>query len=467
MNIMARSREAGASTTGAPAPGRGFGQAQPAVMAGGVLKPALFLAGLCVLIRLSVWFVYRPIIFDDTSTYDLMARQIFNLDFSQYLGQRTPVYPLFLLLSGLNPYVTWLYQSLLGVGVSLLLFHIAWRTTGHIRLAFLAGLSYSLCINQVFFEAGLLTESLSTFLLVLALDVFVLADESRSRRLILHGCLGVVISLAALTRPLLLFLFPLYLFFLLLMGVGRRLETGLLLRGILAFLLPVVFLVGGWSLFNKSTTGYLGPTTLVGYNLTQHSGAFMELAPDRYADVRDVYLQFRAKRIAEAGTHSMTIWRATPAMLASTGLSYGELSRRLRDVSVYLFLHHPIRYGENVYTAWRRFWVVENYWQLDKLRVQALRSPLERAWKVERRLLVAVNWAYLVLGLVSLLAPRLRISMTRIEWLLLATVLSGSVLQAMTEFGENSRYAIPFQVLVLFGLILRVRPVLAVAAGKN
>jgi hypothetical protein len=64
--------------------------------------------------------------------------------------------------------------------------------------------------------------------------------------------------------------------------------------------------------------GYFGLTAPGGYSLTNHSGVFMELAPDRYAPIRDLYLHYRTT----LDNHTGTIWKAYPDIFESTAYSY-------------------------------------------------------------------------------------------------------------------------------------------------
>ena len=65
-----------------------------------VLFLALILIG--ILVRVIIWFNYEPIVYNDTKLYAELAGYIQKLDFDGYNGARTPGYPLWLLLGGLN-----------------------------------------------------------------------------------------------------------------------------------------------------------------------------------------------------------------------------------------------------------------------------------------------------------------------------------------------------------------------------
>ena len=129
--------------------------------------------------------------------------------------------------------------------------------------------------------------------------------------------------------------------------------------------------------------------------------AFIELAPEKYATIKEIYLRQREEKVAESGWQTMTIWRAYPEMLRATGLSYPELSQELTRMSVGLFLSHPGLYAESVARAWVSFWRAPIYWLPDKLQPAAIGSVLEFVWFMERLLLVGINFLFLVISAAS------------------------------------------------------------------
>src|SRR5262245_31373780 len=82
----------------------------------------LGLVATALLMRGAVWLIYGPAIFPDSYGYLALADQIRNADFSQYVGWRTPGYPLLLLVLGSDPRLVALVQAALGVLTSTLLF---------------------------------------------------------------------------------------------------------------------------------------------------------------------------------------------------------------------------------------------------------------------------------------------------------------------------------------------------------
>ncbi len=417
----------------------------------GKTRALLWLAMLCLLLRVAFWSIYEPIVFPDSPGYESLAMQLRTLSFEGYNGARSPGYPLLLVVAGGNHQFVWLIQSLMGIGISLMLFELAFSRTKNIRASFLIGLSYALAMNLLFFEASLLSESLSTFLVVLAVWLTVQVQHTGpNRRIFYYIFLGVVLGFAALTRPLLLFMVPLYVFYFLYQWSLAGTPVSRRLGYLLGMVIPAAVMIAGWSLFNLATVSYFGITTSSGYNLTQHSGAFIELAPEKYAAIKEIYLRQREEKVAESGWQTMTIWRAYPEMLRATGLSYPELSQELTRMSVGLFLSHPGLYAESVARAWVSFWRAPIYWLPDRLEPAAIGSILEFVWFVERLLLVGINFLFLVISAAAIYALIIHRRVGHaFDLFVISIVLCASLFQALVEYGENGRYALPFQPLVM------------------
>lgn len=404
-----------------------------------------FLLGVCIILRILMFTNYQPILFNDSSGYKEMAVQLKTLNFSGYMGMRTPAYPLLIMMGGINDYVTWAIQSILGITVSILLYLLAMRLTGNKALSFVVGLSYSLSMHALFFEAIILTETLTTFLLISSLWLLVVAFDKNS--ISLYVLTGVGLGLAALTRPLFLFLIPLVAFFLFLkfkVNEGTALHLSRVLGGLL---IPAVILVGGWSLFNLVKVDYFGITTLLGYHLTNHSGAFMQYAPPEYSIIRDIFLKYRENSVS----YQNVIWQAYPEMLRATGLSFSELSRALTKMSIQLFMERPGAYLKDSFRGWNDFWEpVFWYADYDLIRSVFLRKIVTHLSIVEMSILTHLNSIFLLTAVWTIVKAVLKPRVVDFNLLFILIVLIASILQALVEYGDGARFAIPFLPLILF-----------------
>lgn len=423
----------------------------------GIDRYLLVLIIISALIRVVFLRVYQPASFDDTLGYIDTGEALQAMDWARYSAARTPLYPLLMIATGFSFQVIWLVQSLMGLGTATMLYWLARYHVGDERIAFAIGLSYSLAINMLFFEAAILTETMSAFLLLLSLLLFILSRR-RHRRLTFHVATAVVASLAVLTRPLLLLLVPLYLLFFIRRWKERGYDAFSRRRYLAGYVLPVVILLGGVILFNGWKTGSFSLSTLTGYNLVGHSGAFMEDAPDEYATIRDIYLKHREARIAATGSRIWTIWDAQGEMRQTTGLDFVGLNDALTRLSLQLIVTHPLTYLGNVAIAWANFWASTIPWNLDNLSLPVSRTILDGLWWMVRWLLILTNFTFLLICLYSLRERRRKYRLLNYDaefhWLILSLILGTSLLQALLIFADNWRFSVPYQPLIIYAVVI-------------
>jgi len=408
----------------------------------------LYLVALGAVVRLALVLVYAPQSYPDTGTYFDLARRIEHSTLLTYGGQRTPGYPLLLLAAGLNPYVVWLLQALMGIAISALSYFIVALCSPSRRAALVSGAVHSLALNQVFFEANLLSETAATFWIVLSMVLFALTIRRPGTGL--PGWLGIVSAMAALTRPIYLVLAPVYAL-LLLFGMPR----GCALRVTAIFSVTLLVPILLWASVNKAATGKFTMTTLTGYSLSNHAGGFFELAPEKDALIRDIYLKHREERRSESPshTHANTAIAARSELLQRTGLSPVDLSGELARISLALFYAHPLLYAKSVLESWTSFWAVPNFWRLGDIRPPLVQKSLQSAWRVEQSLMRVANLAFVMLSAFVAITFARKWRLLRqgdlVALALIAVIWSSSLLQALFEYGDNPRFAIPTEPLVV------------------
>lgn len=410
-----------------------------------------------LLVRLIFLNLYEPVYFADSPHYEWLAENIRQGDFADYEGVRAPVYSLLLLVAGLNWRLVWILQSLLGVLTGALLYSLTSRALPAQWPAIVVALLPTIQLNLLFAEANILTESLALFLLILSLWLWQ-HGESRGWSPFLALLCGLTATCAGLTRPLLLLLPLLMVIWSALVWLSqRRHQTSW--RPLLFLTLPFVLLTGGWSLFNWHQVDYFGPTTLTGYNLIRHTGDFVEYAPDRFATVRDIYLSERPQVIAERGEHTGTIWRVRREMQAATGLTYAGLSKELTRLSWWLIMNRPFNFLRGAFEAWTWFWDKTILWQLGAVEVGWLQPILAIVWWLEARLLLAIDVIFWSLSAIYLWRFfRRQPIRDKLSAFILVLILLTSISQALLEYGENARYAIPFQPLIIYVTIVAIWP---------
>jgi hypothetical protein len=409
----------------------------------------------CVVIRIVLLVTYGPVSSNDTSGYVAVAQNLRALDFSSYDAQRTPGYPLLILLGGFDDRAVSVIQSVLGILTSLMLFVIALHHTGSRNLSFAIGVSHSLVFNTLFLEIVVMTEVLAIFLLVLSLLLYTVLTKSKrnGRRVLYHVGLALVVSWAALTRPLLALLAPIYFLFLLFKLRGAGVSRGERFACLSGYVVPTALAIVGWCFFNFVTVGYFGLTTLTGLNLVQHGLPYSNLAGDEYAAIRTVIHGQRQLNLQTTGSCQVDIWSVRPRIQEATNLSLADLSRELTNMTVDIFSRRPLFYIQSVWEAWLRFWLGPNIIGQDKIEKSIVTTVVLAAWRVERPLVFLMNILFLNIALYLVhqsIVSRTTEPVIGFEFLIATIVVSASVVQALMENGSNMRYELPYQPLTLY-----------------
>lgn len=404
----------------------------------------VLVVGAALLVRMPVWATYAPVPANDTGSYETVAHMIASGDFSGYDAMRTPGYPLFMLACGMRPGVMWAVQSLMGIAAAAFAFLMASRLARGLVMPVLAGLSVALATNLVFFESLLQSETLALALILLG--------SWLAQRALLGGhdraavLAGVVLAFAALVRPLYFVLGP----------VGA-LGAALLLgprrwRIALSLLAPVVTVYLGLSAFNYAKVGYFGGTTHLGLHLFNHTIGFAESASDRYAEVREIAIRqrdaHRDELLVNDDNRAFTRGYATAEMQERFGLDAVALCKLLQGFSFDAILRNPVAYGWSVAITWLRFWRVPLVMYPEPFRSRAVERVYAALWWPVKLWWLGLNIAFLLLGPPILLRLRrpdpVAVSLATL-WLM---VIAASVVQALIEYSDNSRYWVPTAPLV-------------------
>jgi hypothetical protein len=250
----------------------------------------------------------------------------------------------------------------------------------------------------------------------------------------------------------------------------------------IAFLVPVILLVGGWVSFIHANFGDWSLTTMTGYHLMQHTGVFFEYVPDEYAALRDTYIKYRDAHIAQYGTQTNTIWEAIPEMTQVSGYNFYELSRVLTRISIQLILKHPILFLKNVIQGWWMFWLAPVYWSAEALRFPWLAMVINPAILIERAILFMTNLVFILTSLLYALSEFLSAlrhkpflialrpndpARQTFLWFLLGNIWIASILQTLLDHGDNPRFLVPLQSLVVLWVLIYLTQLLVIRKQKS
>ena len=413
----------------------------------------LLLVGLAsVFFHIPVWLCYAPLRGNDTASYEQLAMMICHLDFFDYDGLRTPGYPLFMLLCGLKPVVIWAVQSVMGVLLSMVAYEIARRMTRSVVLPVLAGLSIAAAINLHFFEAMLQAEILTAFLVLLSAWFFQRLVFENSRWIGRHFLLGLVVMLAGVVRPHVLFLGPLYAILSGWWGLKRGYTVRTIAPSMVVLLAPLLAVFICLSIFNQVTLRYFGFTTHLGFHLFNHTIMFVEKASDRFADIKDICVRQRDAHKQELllndDNRAFTRGYALEEIQAERGLDTIDLSRLLTEVSLDAIRNDPLAYTASVAKAWGRFWRFPLVMYPEVIRNPSITRRFEIVWVPVKVYWLFLQILFFISGLLVVIKPG---KWTEKDYCVISfwlVVMCASVVQGLIEFSDNSRYSIPTLSLV-------------------
>jgi len=418
-----------------------------------------------VLWRAALWFNYQPVGYGDTPSYLRLAKSLADWSLSGYDGTRVPGYPWFLMVHGMDLSSAWITQLVLGWGISMLLFWVMWKTSGRAWLGALLGGLYNLIPGQFLFEADMISETLSAFLVVAAFAAVIAwrSSESRFMKLAFAFLAGLTASLAGLVRPAFFLLsvwFLIFLFFTEHESVASRIRTALV------YSIPPLVLLGGWLWWMYSTYHVISPDAMGGYHMIQHTGVFFEKVPDEDAALRDTYLKYREIQLSEHGSQTNAIWDAIPEMQEVSGMNFYSLSRELNRISRDLIREYPLLYLRNAVKGWVDFWKAPVYWDAGLMKAP-LRQLFTLLVPLGRGVSILVNFIFLLFSAAWVLSRPLRrgvppdlplLASAGLVWLI-------SVVQTLADHGDNPRFLMPLQMLVFF-VVLRTGYTL-LSSGKD
>jgi 4-amino-4-deoxy-L-arabinose transferase-like glycosyltransferase len=215
-----------------------------------------------------------------------------------------------------------LVQVLLS-GASVLLAYLLATRMWSAPVGLLAALFTALEPLQNATSATLLTETLSAFVLLAAALVGFDALRDDEPRALPWALLGLVLAVATLVRPITYYL-PVLVLLLLVARYARRVAWGEIAKVAVAFLLPIVVLVGGWQLRNHERVDSWRVSGIEGKNL----------------------YQYRAAGVVAANS-GMTLLEAKDKLVADFGPrgteSEGSYYDRMHRAGVRILRDHPVQ----------------------------------------------------------------------------------------------------------------------------
>ena len=193
--------------------------------------------------------------------------------------------------------------------------------------------------------------------------------------------------------------------------------------------------------------GIFSITSRAGIHMSNHIGALSRTAPPEYSAIVKAYLDRRKIQIAGTGSHVFTMDHIARNLREQLGLSQVGLGKVLTKMNIELIRTHPVQYAQSVFHAWL------NFWKAPVLFFYGNWTLVTMA-RCQRIVYLLMNGGFLILSLLVLLRIRTMWFKARFEIFLIAMVLTGSIIQAVFEYGTNARYAVPFQPIICYVVVV-------------
>jgi hypothetical protein len=243
---------------------------------------------------------------------------------------RTPGYPLLLAavyaLAGERPAAGVAAQIPISLATIALVAFIATSRWSSYRVGLLAALFIALDLNSAGFSLLLLTETLFTLAVALALLAGIRlqrGDEDQALKWVL--ILGLALVLATHTRPIAYYLVVPTCLWLAALGFHRGWPKARIGAALLLVVLPFALLVGGWQARNWSRVGSTEFSTIVGANLLFFKGAAV------LADHEGIEFEAAQKKLRALYPES-------------DASNEAELCARWKEAGLHLIAQHPFSY---------------------------------------------------------------------------------------------------------------------------
>ena len=300
-----------------------------------------------------------PVMESDSWTYLTAAQDLSDFHIDR-LQERTPGYPLLLLLTGSSqsPSRTLFCVSLLMHFASIWLLASVLYSAG-VREVMLTLFAFILLLPPYVEPAAyVLSENLTEAMLVAGFVTFIFwILQNRTTWIFISG---LAIGYAALTRPtyqLLAFAMAGYILVanFLLHSVLKWKDV---IKGCLILVCGSIVITTGYAFVNYRSVGYFGATPQLGFALTQKTLRVVERLPDEYAVIREALIRARNSALISGAEHTgySYIDGTVLELTKVTGLNRAQLSNTLLRINLLLIQKAPAHYLQEVVWAFGSYW---------------------------------------------------------------------------------------------------------------
>lgn len=429
-----------------------------------------------VLIRIYIFQRVRVGFHTDSITYLIL---------SDLETVRTPGYPFFIeaiqfindLFSLSSDYlgsIVFVQMFLLGILNCLLIYKLSKIITGNEIISLAIGLLYNFDYLVMGFEFSILTESLSTTLILIIILFYLRMFEGKKYASYLAG---ISSGFLLLTRPAFLLIFITLLFFTALVYFREIIKKRFLKQfktAIAIFLLINIAAIGSWSMRNKIKFDYFGLSVLLPYQLRHYTNQFFHKYEKDDNELMnrlvDIYLEenCNAARFDERANNEMN-------------LSDPEVIRLFLRMNLKLIMDHPGDYIKQIpdsvslyYGVYSFFWATPN--QRVLLHKKSLIPRIFRfffdSYKFLFTNLLSQMFLLIIMPVILIVLVRKNKIALHLVIIIEGVINYNFLVSVLTcKYGDNLRYRVPVEPLIvlvfLSSLFLLVKTLITGMKKRN
>src|SRR5690554_411651 len=399
-----------------------------------------------IVMRLIMVFLFKSHTYlPDSYEFTFLTTRILNLNLIDYIGVRSPGYPILMAL-GLRQYpIIVLYQFCIGIITSILWYKTLLNLNFKTKYAFYITLFLSSFLHIYLYEISILAETLLLFFISLIFYILsdnYLTDTSKNKNILMSLSIGYLV----LVKPFFAFIpFIIYGFVVL-----KNFSFKKLIQPKISIVLTALFCYFGWSYLNKVNTGYFVSTTFYGLNKAQTCVYFAENTTEEYKELAHIYTKHREIAIDESKDVAMSIWYAKEELMTALEFNnFPDFSNYLGEYADVTISMNQNLYWNQVLFSWKEFWRDgEVLWKFLNLRNENYLGKIQMIWEVQKYILLGFKLFFVILLPFYVFRFFINKKIT-FELIAVTVVFAASVLQAIVTFGTNSRYSFPFEYLMI------------------
>ena len=404
--------------------------------------------------RLVLYLLYLSVtVYPMSSNFKHLTSILGNFAFEKYTGERTFGYPMFMAFCLNNDYLIATAQFILGI-ITLIFWYKTLRNISFTpKKSFYITLFSGSFIHIFFYETAIMNETLILF--VTGWIFYLLSDkflETGNRKT--NWLMALLVGYLIMLKPFFVFVPCLIYGFSVLKNFSFR---KIISHKIVVLLSGLIFYFG-WSYVNKLQTGYFVSSTFFGLNLAQNCVHFAENTTDEYKDLGKVYAKQREKALEENKDVAMSIWYGIDEIKQTVKIDYfPDFSAYLGEYAKTTIALNKEEYLKQIVTvSWVDFWDIDMYWQFFDFPSSFSESFFKTVWTIQYPIMMIFKLLFILL-IPFYLFRFLKDRKITFELMVVTTVFTASVLQAVVTYGTNSRYSYPFEYLMIIVVFMFLR----------